>query len=127
MQSKNPIFRDIEKQPGFAYNEGVNAYQAAGAGTATLEQPGGPTVGIPAASRPMTIDDVVTKTAMAFVVLVIGAGIGWVLTPSMPWLPFAALIAGLAPGEVAQMKRLLMRLQAAADALAGGQTPTVRI
>ena len=39
----------------------------------------------------------------------------------------AALIAGLAPGEVAQMKRLLMRLQAAADALAGGQTPTVRI
>ncbi|HQR79661.1 MAG TPA: Bax inhibitor-1/YccA family protein [Actinomycetota bacterium] len=95
MQSKNPIFRDMEKQPGFAYNEGVNAYQAAGAGTATLEQPGGPTVGIPAAGRPMTIDDVVTKTAMAFVVLVIGAGIGWVLTPSMPWLPFAALIAGL--------------------------------
>ena len=75
MQSKNPIFRDMEKQPGFAYNEGVNAYQAAGAGTATLEQPGGPTVGIPTAGRPMTIDDVVTKTAMAFVVLVIGAGI----------------------------------------------------
>ena len=39
----------------------------------------------------------------------------------------AALIAGLAPDEVAQMKRLLVRLQAAADALAGGQTPTVRI
>lgn len=33
----------------------------------------------------------------------------------------AALIAGLAPAEVAQLKRLLLRLQAAADALSGGQ------
>ena len=32
----------------------------------------------------------------------------------------AALIAGLAPGEVAQLKRLLARLQGAADALSGG-------
>ena len=38
MQSRNPIFRDIEKQPGFAYNEGANAYQQAAAGTATLDQ-----------------------------------------------------------------------------------------
>lgn len=32
----------------------------------------------------------------------------------------AALIAGLAPGEVAQLKRLLARLQSAAGALSGG-------
>lgn len=32
----------------------------------------------------------------------------------------AALIAGLAPGEVAQLKRLLIRLQTAAGALSGG-------
>lgn len=32
----------------------------------------------------------------------------------------AALITGLAPGEVAQLKRLLMRLQAAASTLSGG-------
>lgn len=95
MQSKNPIFRDIEKQPGFAYNEGVNAYQQAAAGTATLDQQTAPTVGVPTSARPMTIDDVVTKTGMAFVALLVGAGIGWVLTPSMPWLPFAAMIVAL--------------------------------
>lgn len=87
MQSKNPIFRDIEKQPGFAYNEGVNAYQQAAAGTATLDQQTQPTVGAPTAGRPMTIDDVIMKTGLAFVALLVGAGIGWVLTPSMPWLP----------------------------------------
>ena len=106
MQSKNPIFRDIEKQPGFAYNEGVNAYQQAAAGTATLDQQGGPTIGAPSAGRPMTIDDVVTKTGMAFLTLVIGAGIGWVLTPAMPWLPFAAMILGLGIFFVGAFRKL---------------------
>lgn len=36
----------------------------------------------------------------------------------------AALIAGLAPAEVAQLKRLLARLQAAADTLSGHGRPT---
>lgn len=35
----------------------------------------------------------------------------------------AALISGLAPGEVALLKRLLGRLQTAADALSGGAPP----
>lgn len=35
----------------------------------------------------------------------------------------AALIAGLAPAEVAQLKRLLMRLQSAADTLSGSCRP----
>jgi len=106
MQSKNPIFRDIEKQPGFAYNEGVNAYQQAAAGTATLDQQAGPTVAAPTAGRPMTIDDVVTKTGIAFLALVIGAGIGWVLTPAMPWLPFAAMILGLVIFFVGAFRKL---------------------
>jgi len=106
MQSKNPIFRDIEKQPGFAYNEGVNAYQQAAAGTATLDQQPGPTVAAPTAGRPMTIDDVVTKTGIAFLALVIGAGIGWVLTPAMPWLPFAAMILGLVIFFVGAFRKL---------------------
>jgi uncharacterized YccA/Bax inhibitor family protein len=106
MQSKNPIFRDIEKQPGFAYNEGVNAYQQAAAGTATLDQQAGPVLGVPTGSRPMTIDDVVTKTGMAFLVLVIGAGIGWVLTPSMPWLPFVAMLVGLGIFFVGAFRKL---------------------
>lgn len=95
MESRNPMFRNIEKQPGFAYNEGVNAYQQAAAGTATLDQQTAPTIGRPATDRAMTIDDVVMRTGMAFVVLLIGAGIGWVLTPSMPWLPFVAMLVGL--------------------------------
>jgi DNA-binding MarR family transcriptional regulator len=36
----------------------------------------------------------------------------------------AALIAGLAPGEVAQLKRLLARLQGAAGMLSGGAAPS---
>ena len=83
MQSRNPIFRDIEKQPGFAYNEGVNAYQQAAAGTATLDQQTQPTVGCPQ----RTSDDHRrrrAKTGLAFVALLIGAGIGWVLTRRCP-------------------------------------------
>jgi uncharacterized YccA/Bax inhibitor family protein len=95
MQSKNPIFRDIEKQPGFAYNEGVSAYQQAAAGTATLDRQSSPTAPPPSMTRPMTIDDIVTRAGMAFLVLVVGGGIGWLLTPSMPWLPFAAMLLGL--------------------------------
>ncbi|HRY09541.1 MAG: Bax inhibitor-1/YccA family protein [Actinobacteria bacterium] len=106
MQSKNPIFRDIEKQPGFAYNEGVNAYQQAAAGTATLDQQTQPTVGAPTAGRPMTIDDVIMKTGLAFVALLVGAGIGWVLTPSMPWLPFVAMIVGLVIFFVGAFRKL---------------------
>ena len=106
MQSKNPIFRDIEKQPGFAYNEGVNAYQQAAAGTATLDQQTQPTVGVPTAGRPMTIDDVIMKTGLAFVALLVGAGIGWVLTPSMPWLPFVAMIVGLVIFFVGAFRKL---------------------
>jgi uncharacterized YccA/Bax inhibitor family protein len=95
MQSNNPMFRDIQKQPGFAYTEGVNAYQQSAAGTATLDQQTVPGVSAPVAGRPMTIDDVVTRTGIAFLVLMVGAGVGWVLTPSIPWLPFVAMLVGL--------------------------------
>ncbi|MEI2786823.1 MAG: Bax inhibitor-1/YccA family protein [Candidatus Nanopelagicales bacterium] len=96
MDSKNPILRGAVKQDGFAYNEGMNAYNQAAAGTQIMDQQaGGPYVGAPASERPMTIDDVVTKTAISFVVLLVGAGVGWVLTPSLPFLPFIAMIAAL--------------------------------
>lgn len=97
MESKNPILRNATKQgeEGFAYSEGVNAYQSAAAGTATLDGQQPPVVQAPVADRALTLDDVVTKTAISFVVLVIGAGIGWVLTPAMPWLPLVAMLAAL--------------------------------
>ena len=39
----------------------------------------------------------------------------------------AALICGLAPAEVAQLKRLLARLQHAAGTLAGGAAPLAEL
>lgn len=98
MDSKNPILRRATEQPsgsGFAYNEGMNAYNSAAMGTGVLEQQQVPTAPQQVGDRPLTIDDVITKTAISFVVLLVGAGIGWVLTPAMPWLPFVAMLAGL--------------------------------
>jgi uncharacterized YccA/Bax inhibitor family protein len=96
MESKNPILRNAVKQDGFAYNEGVNAYHQSAAGTQVMDQQiGAPYTPAPTSERPLTIDDVVTKTAFSFVVLLVGAGIGWVLTPSLPFLPFVAMIAAL--------------------------------
>lgn len=96
MESRNPILRGAVKQDGFAYNEGVNAYNQAAYGTQMMDQQiGGPSVGAPTGERALTIDDVVTKTAISFIVLLIGAGVGWVLTPSLPFLPFVAMIAAL--------------------------------
>jgi uncharacterized YccA/Bax inhibitor family protein len=96
MESNNPILRNAVKQDGFAYNEGVNAYHQSAAGTQVMDQQiGAPYTPTPTSERPLTIDDVVTKTAFSFVVLLVGAGIGWVLTPSLPFLPFAAMIAAL--------------------------------
>jgi uncharacterized YccA/Bax inhibitor family protein len=97
MESRNPILRGaVKQQDGFAYNEGVNAYNQAAYGTQMMDQQlGGPGVGAPTGERALTIDDVVTKTAISFIVLLIGAGVGWVLTPSLPFLPFVAMIAAL--------------------------------
>ena len=51
MDSKNPILRGAVKQDGFAYNEGMNAYNQAAAGTQIMDQQtGGPYVG-PDATR----------------------------------------------------------------------------
>jgi uncharacterized YccA/Bax inhibitor family protein len=107
MESRNPVMRHItenEGQAGFAFDEGKAAYAQAGTETA----------GTPAAQSAATlddlknmydtpglgtgrlgIDDVLVKTAVTFVVLVIGAVGGWNLAPSMPWLLWVAMFVGL--------------------------------
>lgn len=95
MESKNPILQRATKQPGFAYDEGMNAYNSAAMGTDVLDQQQYAPTAPAGTDRALTIDDVITKTAFSFAVLLVGAGIGWVLTPSMPWLPFVAMLAGL--------------------------------
>ena len=43
----------------------------------------------------LTLDDVIVKTGICFVFLLAGAAIGWVATPTMPWLVFAGMLVGL--------------------------------
>ena len=43
----------------------------------------------------LTIDDVIVKTGICFVFLVIGAAIGWIFTRSMPWLVLVGMLLGL--------------------------------
>ena len=110
MESRNPILRRATETAtgersgaGFAYDEGRSAYaQAAGnpAGTATpsvadlnsIYAAKGPGTGL------LTMDDVVVKTGITFVLLLVGAVVGWRVAPSMPWLLWAAMLVGLGLG-----------------------------
>ena len=43
----------------------------------------------------LTLDDVIVKTGICFGFLVIGAVIGWVAAPTMPWLVIVGMLLGL--------------------------------
>ena len=107
MQSRNPVLNRINEETpagnnaGFAYNEGRTAYsQAATTGLQTMDASiaandyqVAPTLG-PA----VTLNDVITKTGISLVILLVGAVIGWQLTPTMPWLAIGAMFVGLGLG-----------------------------
>lgn len=103
MESRNPVLRrftETEKSgEGFAYDEGRSAYAAAAATEAasapTAEQLQGiyDTPG-PGTGR-LTLDDVLVKTGISFVVLLVGAVIGWNLVETMPLLVWGASLVGL--------------------------------
>lgn len=42
----------------------------------------------------LALDDVIIKTGITFAFTVVGAVIGWTLTPSMPWLVWVGMILG---------------------------------
>jgi uncharacterized YccA/Bax inhibitor family protein len=46
----------------------------------------------------MTLNDVIVKTGISFVVLLVGAVFGWVTADTMPWLAWVALFVGLGLG-----------------------------
>ncbi|MEI8058445.1 MAG: Bax inhibitor-1/YccA family protein [Actinomycetes bacterium] len=88
MQSRNPVLRRATQQAS-----GVDL--------------GSPSVPTPsaeeldsifglrsAADGRLTVDDVIVKTGLCFVVLLVGAVAGWSFVVTMPWLLFAAAIAG---------------------------------
>ncbi len=113
MQSRNPVLSRIGQEQttasgsGFAYNEGVNAYQQAA--VTTIAQPGekaaGPAYAPPRIGERLTINDVIIKTAICFAVLLVGAGVGWQVTPSAPWAFWVAMIIGLGLGFANAFKR----------------------
>ncbi len=107
MQSRNPVLNRIDKEAppsgsGFAYDEGRNAYQQANTGLATMDAAAAAQTGQPyapgEAGRRVTIHDVIAKTGMNFVLLIIGAVIGWQLTPTMPWVMWVSMLVGLGLG-----------------------------
>lgn len=142
MQSRNPILRRATEQAkvdakdsgaaGFAYDEGKAAYGAAtgataGTAPASAEQlqemytRSGPGAGEGVRGREvgMTLNDVVVKTGISFVVLLAGAVVGWNTAARYPWLFFAAMFVGLGLGLANSFKKQvsppLVLLYAAAE------------
>ncbi len=101
MRSNNPVFARMNEPSqtgaGFAYNEGVAAYNAAGT---TQQAPGYFPPGAPTGSvyepitRRMSLDDVVVKSGISLGVLLVGAVVGWMSAPTMPLLVWVASLIG---------------------------------
>jgi uncharacterized YccA/Bax inhibitor family protein len=129
MQSRNPVLRHATEQakaePGAGAGslaaEGQAAYDAAGQATtaATAATAGlsaeqlqemydksGPYAGaVRGGEVAMTLNDVIVKTGISFVVLLVGAVFGWVTADTMPWLAWVALFVGLGLGLANAFKK----------------------
>ena len=105
MRNKNPIFARMDQQTagssGFAYQEGLSAYQQAGQQPYQAPAPTGYPTGTPTGSvyEPitdrMTLDDVVVRAGISIAVLIPFALIGWFTAPTMPWLYLGAMFVGM--------------------------------
>jgi uncharacterized YccA/Bax inhibitor family protein len=73
----------------------------------------------------MTVENTVAKTAGAFAVLLVGAAVGWLLTPTMPWVFWAGAIVGFVLALVNIFKKepspaLILAYSAAQGVFLGG-------
>lgn len=124
MESRNPALRHAVEQAkadgsGGLYAEGRAAYDAASSGTAAaaatsmsadqlqeMYDKSGPGAGaVRGRDVAMTLNDVIVKTAISFVVLLVGAVFGWMTADTLPWLMFVALFVGLGLGLVNAFKK----------------------
>lgn len=111
MQSNNPVLSRYEPKPGkagdsgYAYAEGVNAYQQAAAGGSGADVDAAFAQVTAAGGARLTINDVIVKTFAVFVLTVIFAVVGWNLAPTMPWVMWVGLFGGLALGFVNALKK----------------------
>lgn len=109
MQSNNPVLSRYEKtdKSGFAYNEGVSAYTQAAAGGAGAADVDAAFQQVTAAGGArLTINDVIVKTFAVFAITVVFSVIGWAVAPSMPWLLWVGMLAGLGVGLVNAFKKV---------------------
>ncbi len=114
MESRNPVLRRFTEQEesgqaGFAYDEGRSAYAAAAAGEAATAPTAEQLQGIydtpgPGTGR-LTLDDVIVKTGICFVILVIGAVAGWNLMDRMPLIVWGAALVGFVLAMVNVFKK----------------------
>jgi uncharacterized YccA/Bax inhibitor family protein len=132
MQSRNPVLSRIGQEApggsGFAYQEGMSAYNQAASGPATATaapQYGTPQYGAaptypPQLAARLTMSDVITKTAISFAVLLVGAAVGWQITPSAPFVVWGAMLVGLVLGLVNVFKKSVSPALVLAYALVQG-------
>ncbi len=136
MQSRNPVLRHATEQakadggPGALAAEGQSAYQAAGQTVPTamsaeqlqeMYDKSGPYAGaVRGGELAMTLNDVIVKTALSFVVLLAGAVFGWYTVETMPWLMFVGLFVGLGLGLANAFKKQVSPPLVLAYALAQG-------
>lgn len=111
MQTRNPVLSRMSEPSsggaGFAYEEGRSAHaQASAAGVATASHTNfAPPTGSRQVGATVTLNDVIAKTGISFVILLVGAVIGWQLTPSQPWLTWVAMFVGLGLGLANAFKK----------------------
>ncbi len=89
LTSSNPAFRNLPSSGGYA---GFNSAPAGFPGA----QPGqGPAGAPPAVERPMTLDDVVTKTGMTLALLMATGAVTYFIGPAAWGLALPAMVVGL--------------------------------
>ena len=98
MESRNPALRNAIKQA-----ESVPAATATAIDPAVQQKLDEATR--TAAGATIQLPDVVAKTGILFVILVLGAVAGWATTYSMPWLWIGAAVAALVLGLVNAFKK----------------------
>ncbi len=105
MESRNPVLGRME---GLDSPRGSSSSGAAAVDAATIERLeqsyAGPAAG-PLATGRMTLNDVIVRTGLTFVVLVATAVIGWQVVPQNPALFWVGMLGGLALGLVNAFKR----------------------
>ncbi|AGP31227.1 Bax inhibitor-1/YccA family protein [Corynebacterium terpenotabidum] len=119
MQSSNPFMKSLTKSTTESQRAQAMAHQQGGYGQTGYAQPGyaqdpyatqqayqqSPNYGAPqkAADRPMTVDDVVTKTGITLAVIVVFAAITMVIGGSNPSLAMGLTFIGAIGGFIAVM------------------------